>query len=221
MNRYAVGLDLALINDYSAVSVLQRLKPESHEPAPRWATILAERLPLGTPHPTIIGRVSQILNSLPGVTDLRRRDGQQPFCVAVDATGVGRPIFHELSRVVPTAVGVVITGGQEVHSSGSVLSVPKADLIATAQVALQHGRLKIDRNLPGSELLVHELLSFEARATAAGNLSFSARENEHDDLVLALALALWLGNRETPTNYNFRLFPARGSLPEIRAANLI
>jgi hypothetical protein len=39
--------------------------------------------------------------------------------------------------------------------------------------------------------LIEELLGFEYDTTAAGNQVFRHREGEHDDLVLALCLALW------------------------------
>jgi len=39
--------------------------------------------------------------------------------------------------------------------------------------------------------VVHELQDFRMDFTAAGHLTFNARSGKHDDLVLALAIAVW------------------------------
>ena len=62
-----------------------------------------------------------------------------------------------------------------------------------------------------------ELATFSARITAAGNQTFEAdwREGEHDDLVLAVAIACWIGaNRftgawEVEPNRSARTFTAQ------------
>ena len=51
--------------------------------------------------------------------------------------------------------------------------------------------LKILRELDEAETLVRELQDFRTEFTAAGHLTFNARRGKHDDLVLALAIAVW------------------------------
>ena len=47
-------------------------------------------------------------------------------------------------------------------------------------------------------MLVQELMHFKARPTTASNDSLEMwRENPHDDLVLAIAIAAWTGERAT------------------------
>ena len=53
------------------------------------------------------------------------------------------------------------------------------------------GLLKIHKELPEAETLVHELQKFRVEFTATGHLTFNARSGKHDDLVLALAIAAW------------------------------
>jgi hypothetical protein len=54
--------------------------------------------------------------------------------------------------------------------------------------------LKIAEELPHAEILVGELTTFSTKITLAGNETFEAwRERDHDDMVLAVAMALWLG----------------------------
>jgi hypothetical protein len=56
---------------------------------------------------------------------------------------------------------------------------------------LHEGRLKIHADLPDAAALVGELQSFRVEYTDSGYMRFNARVGAHDDLVLALAIALW------------------------------
>jgi hypothetical protein len=66
--------------------------------------------------------------------------------------------------------------------------------------------LKIAKGLPEAENLAHELSSFKVKVNVnSGKETFESwRERDHDDLVLAVALAAWLGEysavRETSTD---------------------
>src|SRR5215468_7630693 len=139
-----------------------------------------ERVPLGTLYPAIVVHVVRLLTKLPGRPEL-----------VIDFTGVGRPIFDMFvySGIYPT--GVLITGGTTEARDGSTRSVPKLTLVSRLQALLHEGRLKILRELDEAETLVRELQDFRAEFTAAGHLTFNARSGKHDDLVLALAIAVW------------------------------
>ena len=69
--------------------------------------------------------------------------------------------------------------------------MPKALLVSSVQALLHEGRLHIQKDLPEAATLVRELQDFRVNFTTAGHMTFSAREGKHDDLVLALALAVW------------------------------
>src|SRR6266699_1191723 len=139
-----------------------------------------ERVPLGTPYPGIVSHVGRLLRKLPGCSEL-----------VIDFTGVGRPIFDMFvySGIFP--IGVVITAGNTETRDGMTCSVPKLTLVSRLQALLHEGRLKIQRELDEAETLVRELRDFRAEFTAAGHLTFNARCGKHDDLVLALAIAVW------------------------------
>ena len=139
-----------------------------------------ERLPLGTPYPAIVAHVSRLLTKLPGHPEL-----------AIDFTGVGRPMFDMFisSGIAPT--GVLITGGTAETRDGPTCSVPKLTLVSRLQALLHEGRLKILRELDEAETLIRELQDFRMEFTTAGHLTFNARCGKHDDLVLALAIAVW------------------------------
>jgi hypothetical protein len=77
--------------------------------------------------------------------------------------------------------------------------VPKRDLVASVQAALQSGTLKFAADLPLAPTLIQEMLNFRVTISDAGHDSYSAwRENQHDDLVLATMLAAWWAQRPTP-----------------------
>ncbi len=71
--------------------------------------------------------------------------------------------------------------------------MPKRDLVAAVQVLMQSERLKIARALAEAGTLRQELQNFRVKIdpkTAHDSYSHW-REAEHDDLVLATALACW------------------------------
>jgi hypothetical protein len=72
-------------------------------------------------------------------------------------------------------------------------------LVGVLQVLLQTRRLRIAQALPEAAILAKELETFQVKITAAANEAFGAwREGQHDDLVLAVALAAWAGERGLP-----------------------
>ena len=92
--------------------------------------------------------------------------------------------------------GVTITGGNTPTHEGANWLVPKRDLVSTMQVLLQSRRLMVAEELPEAPLLVKELLDFQVKITMAAHDIYGAwREGQHDDLVLATALAVWFGER--------------------------
>jgi hypothetical protein len=151
--------------------------------------------------------------------------GQPPLAgsdvtLAVDMTGVGRPVvdlFRVAARkpsagwpgmtIVPTPglaarlIPIQITGGNQVTRDGDIWNVPKRDLAGVVQVALQSRRLKVAADLPDAQVLVAELQNFRVKISLAGHDSYGAGTGEewrvgaHDDLVLAVAIALWAAQR--------------------------
>ncbi len=74
--------------------------------------------------------------------------------------------------------------------------MPKRNLVSIVQVALQTDRLKIAPELPAAQTLVRELQNFQRKTTDAANDTYGAwREGTHDDLVLAVALGLYVGKK--------------------------
>jgi hypothetical protein len=85
---------------------------------------------------------------------------------------------------------VTITGGERQHQKGYVWSVPKRDLLSVVQVMLERGELKLARGLRELAPLIRELIDVRSTAGIGGRVRLGADGcGEHDDLVIALALA--------------------------------
>lgn len=187
MADYTAGLDLGQSSDYSALTIVERLDVAAHtgaRPSERRDVVHAQRWVLGTPYPTIVASVVELL-AHPALNDAP---------LIVDATGVGRGITDlfraaykdgHLSR---WPVALTITAGEQANG----LHVPKQDLVSRIQALLQTGRLHIAAGMPMRDQLERELAGFTAKTSASGRTIFEAlTERVHDDLVMALALALW------------------------------
>jgi hypothetical protein len=196
---FFIGLDLGQAQDPTALAVLERPRDNSREFDENNEAFLPntyllrhlQRWPLGTAYTTIVAD----LGNMVGCKPLRGKG-----VLGVDATGVGRPVV-ELLRSPPLPVRlapITIIGGHAttILADGSV-HLPKKELVSTLQVLLQSRRLRIAKSLPDAEVLVREMQNFKVKITTATNEVFEAwREGDHDDLVLAVAIAAWLGENQ-------------------------
>ena len=114
--------------------------------------------------------------------------------MVVDKTGVGDAVLSMIreARICCSVTGITITGGLEVSLSKGTYYIPKRDLITNLQVLLQGKQLKVAKALPDAALLVEEMQAMEVRVSESGREQMACwREKEHDDLVLATAMACW------------------------------
>ena len=161
-------------------------------PEPTYEVRYLERLALGTPYPEVAQRVLHLMRTPP------LRDNA---VLALDATGGGRAVVDQLKANGLSFKSVVITAGHKESRDGGTYRVPKRDLISRPQVLLQEGnrRLKIAPSLPEAGTLVEELLNFRYKISDAGNDTYGSwREGQHDDLLLALCLAVWAADQRSP-----------------------
>ncbi len=182
---HIAGLDLGQMSDPTALAVL-RQTPGAKPDKPNYLIRTLHRFELGTPYPAIVGKVGAWVSSAPlsgGV-------------LAIDQTGVGRPVVELFKQAnLPVSIQPIsITSGAGWTSTDDGYHVGKRELVATLQVLLGERRLIAADNLPEGKTLARELQTFSAKITTAGNETFEAwRERDHDDLVLAVALAAWIG----------------------------
>lgn len=205
-----VGLDLGQAMDYTALAILKRKpvldadgKPvldAKRRPAFRHDVVHLHRYQLGVSYPNLVREVAALVRE-PRVQAMGR-----PI-LAVDSTGVGRAVTDQFleARMPVTLVPITITAGagstSEMWNQTATMAyrVSKIELVSAVQVGLQTGRLAINPTLALADLLQRELLNYTVKITTAAHETFSAREGTHDDLVLALALANWIGENAPPT----------------------
>ena len=71
----------------------------------------------------------------------------------------------------------------------------KKDLVGVLQVLLQEKRLKVAPALEHAAMLATELQQFQLKAISLDPCAVEWREQPHDDLVLAVAVAAWQAER--------------------------
>ena len=200
-NEYAIGLDLAQVRDYSAIAIIEKVLPPQPDALsstslnePEYHVRHVARFDLGTPYPVIVSRVGEMMQHW------KLRDRTR---LVLDRTGVGAPVADMFLHAGLQPTPITITSGQRVQFVGRTVCVPRSYLISTLQILLQTGRLKIAPALEFAPILERELINFSVRRPAAADESLPLwRENDHDDLVFALAMACFyferLARRSTP-----------------------
>jgi hypothetical protein len=200
---HIIGLDLGQSKDYTALVLVERTwEPDDDRPygqISHYGIRYLKRWQLGTPYTQIVQDVDELVATPPLRNPL----------MAVDRTGVGWAVvdMFRQARIAARLRPILITAGSVV-TADSGWHVPKKELVSTLQTLLQGRRLKI-ADLPERSLLKEELLKFKVKINVAtANESFEAwRERDHDDLVLATCLALWLAEQEQNQPIDVRPVP--------------
>ena len=182
-----IGVDLGQRRDHTAIAVVERVW-EGYSPQEfvrtgadgRWwfRVRMMERLRLGTPYPDVVGRVREIA-AMPQIVEGRS--------VVVDGTGVGAPVVDLLRRagLGCSILPVILTGGGRTSGGslqGGYESVPRSVLLTGLQVLVQQERLVVSARCKEAETLRREMLGLKLVGPGS---------EEHDDLAIAVALAVW------------------------------
>ncbi len=196
-----LGLDLGKRSDYSALAEVYRAIRLGKTGLPerdtrgdalyRFHCPRLHRWVKGTDYTQIIDDIEERLS---------HERYPDPTRLVIDATGVGGGVvemFH--NRQIPKLqiIPVMITSGAsfsriKVCKGLSGYSVAKYLIASTMQAIFQGRHIRVNSEDPNAKTLVKELMGFQVKLTAAGNERFEHRDGEHDDLVLALAIVLWV-----------------------------
>jgi hypothetical protein len=184
MPAYYAGLDLGQVSDFSALVVNEYQPGEAGKKGTHSVRYL-KRWTLKTPYPEIVSDTRTILTA-PALKGAR---------LIVDGTGVGVAVvdLFKQAKLTNRLAPVTITGGSAASAKNGWWTVPKRDLAGVLQVLLGESRLQVAPALDLASTLQKEMMTFKVKVNiATGNESFEAwRERDHDDLVLATALACW------------------------------
>ena len=207
-----LGLDLGQRQDPSAVAIVERVPQvtqrmnhvtwqvsQETEPAPMVVRYL-ERMPLGTEYGDVVKRVAALV-AQPALKGKKT--------LAVDATGVGMPVVEMLlgQRMGCEVRPVMFTAGMGQSTDGRLWFVGKVDLMAGLRQAVETGEMQIPKQVVDGVQLVKELMSVTVGMRPSGLARVGADGfGEHDDLVIALALACWAGMGSKPREPVGRLF---------------
>ncbi len=201
---FYVGLDLGQASDYTALSVVQSSVVETDEAGATEKQLHLrhlERYQLRTPYPEIADKVAALMRRpelFPTEYDPSRgRYSSKAPELAVDNTGVGVAVTDLLKVRGLKFAAVTITGGDRTHKAKGTWRVPKRDLVAALEVPFHTGELKVAEGLELWRVLREELLNFRRKIglRTAHDSYEHWRESDHDDLVLACALACWWARR--------------------------
>lgn len=175
------------VGDRAAYDIERKRSDRTRPPHPPLSVRHLERFELGTRYPKIVERVMELAYTPP----LAGR----PAALLVDKTGVGAAVLDIFEHSGLRPMAVTIHGGSAVtfDPQRRGYRVPKRDLVSAVQVLLQNGRLRVAASLPEAETLKKELLNFRVKVNpATAHDSYEHwREGDHDDLVLAVAMACW------------------------------
>jgi hypothetical protein len=199
---FYVGLDLGQSNDYTALAVIEKVKTGEAGDDPNLHLRHLERYPLRMPYPDMVERVAKLVGDPQLRTThldrhLARRIVVEPELL-VDATGVGRPVVDLFKQRGLRYKAITITGGYKVTGVAGGYGVPKRDLIGALEAPFHSGRLKVAAGLELWGTLRGELQTFRRKVSLTTGMDTYEhwRESDHDDLVLAAALACWGAERK-------------------------
>jgi len=201
---FYVGLDLGQAADYTALAVVHSVKTQTPDGQAAKGLHLRhlERYPLMTPYPEIVEKVAALVRDerlAPTEYDpSRARYSSQPPALVVDNTGVGVAVTDLLKGKGLKFTPVTITAGDAAHKVKGNWRVPNRDLVAALEVPFHTGALKVAGGLTLWPVLKEELLNFRRKINlkTAHDSYEHWRETDHDDLLLATALACWRATRK-------------------------
>jgi hypothetical protein len=188
-DKFVLAADLGQSHDPTAICVLQhRVVKHLH-----WRGTMTKisehfdvrhlaRLPLGLSYVEQRAEIAKLLARPP------LKEGCE---FVIDNTGVGRAVGDLFDAAGMRPTKVTITAGMEQSWAGGGWHVPKGVLISTLDARLHTAELRFAAELREAPALAEELKDFQRHVSAAGRYSYEARVGRHDDLVLAVALALW------------------------------
>jgi hypothetical protein len=198
--EYVVSLDLGQARDFTALSIIERVKTLTLTDASvtpittvKYRLRNLERVPLGTRYPEIVARTLTVLGRPPFTRDTP---------LVIDRTGVGRAVGDLFQDAGLEPYFITVHGGDEVNRDGRHLRVPKRELVGALIAMWQSDDFEYEKNLALVPVMERELTNFHMKISVkSGHDSYEAwREKEHDDLVLSLAQAAWFWLKEAPNH---------------------
>jgi hypothetical protein len=207
--QWIVAVDLGCAVDHTAIAVMRHVVEPldsfktkrarngaySHtitqDAATRYEVPHLERLPLGVSYPNVVEHIAELLARDPIAS-------VNPDLI-IDYTGVGAPVCDLLDQRGLNPIKICITSGDGQSNVGNNRwNVSKAFLISGLDAVLNTGELHFAAELLEAGALKNELANFNRSVSSTSRVTYAARTGQHDDLVLAIALAVWRARGNGP-----------------------
>lgn len=205
MKQFFFCVDFGGLTDYTAIAILHRVlnqeeSPDGRRPIyvenPRYYSAYKlrylERFPLGMTYPEQVEKIKTMMEhpSLHGRTQL----------LADVTSNVSTRQIMQDKKMNP--IGIWITSGRTSSPSQHGYNVPKSELAAAINSVYQSRRIKVPYGLPFRKEYEKELEGFEPKLTDHKTLTYEAAQAAvHDDLVMAVAMGLWYGEKVYTRTY--------------------
>lgn len=197
------GLDLGKRSDFAVHAVVGRrqLAQPMAKRKFRYQLRYLNRWELGTPYTALREGDESIIG------DVKTRYEKPPLLntpLAVDFTGVGMPVVEQMvaqrvrARLHPVLIVSGVTMKTPRETDDRSWHVPKVDLIGNMIILLEANLVHWQGPgkkgaLPLITAFEKELSAFREFITRKKNTTYDTAGSEHDDIILAVALALWIG----------------------------
>jgi len=188
MSRFIAGLALEKDRDYIAIAVLEAFG--KYQVNKRYSLRYLERFKEDS-YSNVMNRILELVNKNP----LKDKIG-----LVVD-TGCGQPLIDMLIKVHPI-IAVTITEDDSIIRDINHYRVSKKELITNLQLLFIAERLRVNQDLPLAEVFIKKLLSFRVKSNP--QKTHENKEETHNDLVFAVALACWYGQEVSESKVKFR-----------------
>ena len=175
---------LVVVKPWSSLYPPDGLAPEAGV-GNRFNVTWIERFPAGRPLPAIINRVAEIASD-------KRVSRESIILLDISSVGTAPLRAFQTRGMYPEAIDLTNAGTE--GYANDARQVPLRDVIGAAQVILETARLKVASALELATTLVSDLQAFDPKPIARNP---DLRSGRNTDLVLALAVALWWGDRLT------------------------
>ncbi|MBI2486636.1 MAG: hypothetical protein HYW01_06695 [Deltaproteobacteria bacterium] len=182
MSRFIAGLSRGLANDYTTLAVVETFG--EYQINKRYNLRHLERFK-GISSDKLAKLVQELINKKPL---------NENTSTVIDAHGFGQTLVDRLSKAKLYYITVTVTEDNEAISEESNYRVSKKELIANLQFLFVAERLRIKQDLPLSNIIIKEILNYRLKNSSLDHENQKVcKEETHDDLVFALALACWYG----------------------------
>jgi len=213
-DEHIVSVSLGTIAEPSAMVVVKPFTEPWHpkdgkrdgDPENQFNVTWIERFPAGRPIPAVVARVCEVVSD-------KRLARKCTVLLDITSTGLAPRRLFEKRGLFPYPIELTNAGAEE-HTKG-MLQVPLRDVIGAAQILLQTKRLKVSDDLELAAALISDLQAFDPKPIERNS---DLRGGRNVDLVVALAVALWWGDKLT---WNDDLRRRRYEPKETRASHWV